>query len=162
MTPQGIAQSFLQVIRATANRVTSRDLRLASGLVLFTYLAVHLANHALGLVSLDAAEIGLRVSVAVWHSRAGTALLYSAAAIHLALAMVSIYERPSLRMPALEALRIAMGFTMPLLLIGHFATARVGFELYSLQADYHRIVWALWTSDGQGRQLALLAPGCLH
>src|SRR5215470_12136092 len=162
MTPQGIAQSFLQVIRATANRVTSRDLRLASGLVLFTYLAAHLANHALGLVSLDAAEIGLRVAVAVWHSLPGTVLLYSAAVIHLALAMIAVYERRTLRMPAIEVLRIAMGFSMPLLLIGHLTSTRFAFELYGLRPDYHRIVWALWASDGEGRQLALLAPGWLH
>ena len=163
MTPQAIAQSLLQVIRAAGHRVvTSRDLRLASGLVLFTYLAAHLVNHALGLVSLDAAEIGLRVAVAVWHSLPGTVLLYSAAGTHLALAVLAVYERRTLRMPVLEALRILFGFGMPLLLIGHFATARVGFELYGLQADYHRIVWALWASDGEGRQLALLAPGWLH
>jgi adenylate cyclase len=142
--------------------VTTRDLRLGSGLVLFAYLVAHLANHALGLVSVDAAEIGLRVAVAVWHSVPGTVVLYGAAAIHLALAMRAVYERRSLRMPVAEALRIAAGFTMPLLLIGHFATARVGFELYGLHPDYHRIVWALWASDGEGRQLALLAPGWLH
>jgi adenylate cyclase len=162
MTPQGIAQRFLQSSRATRYRVTTRDLRLATGLVLFTYLAAHLANHALGLVSLDAAEIGLRVAVAVWHSVPGTVLLYSAAVTHLALAMRAVHERRTLRMPPVEALRIIMGFTMPLLLIGHFATARVGFELYGLQADYHRIVWALWTSGTEGRQLALLAPGWVH
>ena len=40
----------------TSSRVTRRDLRLASGLVLFAYIALHLANHALGLVSIAAAE----------------------------------------------------------------------------------------------------------
>src|SRR5207245_7856792 len=36
------------------------------------------------------------------------------------------------------------------------------FELYGLRSDYARIVWALWTSGSEGRQLALLAPGWLH
>jgi adenylate cyclase len=142
--------------------VTTRDLRLASGLVLFTYIAAHLANHALGLVSVDVAEAGLRVAVAVWHSPLGTVLLYGAAVIHLALALRAVYERHTLRMPPVEALRIVLGFGMPLLLIGHFANARIGFELYGLRPDYHRIVWALWASDGEGRQLALLAPGWVH
>jgi len=139
-----------------------RDLRLGSGLVLFTYLAAHLANHALGLASLNAAEIGLRMTVGVWHSIPGTVLLYGAAVIHLSLAIRAVYQRRTLRMPPIEALRIALGFGMPLLLIGHFATARVGYELYGLPSDYHRIVWALWASGGEGRQLALLAPGWLH
>lgn len=163
MIPQHIAQGLGRIARAgTGYRVTIRDLRLGSGLILFTYITAHLANHALGLVSVDIAEQGLRAVVTIWHSLAGTALLYSAAAIHLTLAMLAVYERRTLRMPATEGLRIALGFGMPLLLIGHFVTARIGFELYGLHADYHRIVWALWASGSEGRQLALLAPGWLH
>jgi adenylate cyclase len=162
MSLQDTAQSLRRIVQARADRVTTRDLRLGSGLVLFAYISVHLANHALGLMSIEIAEAGLRVTVAVWHSLAGTALLYSAAVIHLALAMRAVYERRTLRMPAIEALRIALGFGMPLLLIGHFVTTRIGFALYALHPDYHRIVWALWTSGSEGRQLALLAPGWLH
>jgi CDGSH-type Zn-finger protein/ferredoxin/uncharacterized Fe-S cluster protein YjdI len=142
--------------------MTRRDLRLGSGLVLFAYITAHLANHALGLVSVSVAEAGLRVAVAFWHSLPGTVLLYSAAAIHLALAMVAVYERRTLRMPATEALRIALGFGIPLLLIGHLASTRFASELYGLRSDYARIVWTLWTSDSEGRQLALLASGWLH
>ena len=101
-----------------AYQVTRRDLRLGSGLVLFAYITAHLANHALGLVSVNAAEAGLSVAVAFWHSLPGTVLLYSAAAIHLALALVAVYERRTLRIPAAEALRAALGFGIPLLLIG--------------------------------------------
>src|SRR6266567_4644510 len=142
--------------------MTRRDLRLASGLVLLAYVTVHLANHALGLVSVNVAEAGLRVAVAFWHSLPGTVLLYSAAGTHLALAMFAVYERRTLRMPALEALRIALGFGIPLLLIGHFTSTRFAFELYGLRSDYARIVWTLWTSDSEWRQLALLVPGWLH
>src|SRR2546422_10060523 len=102
-----------------AYRMTRRDLRLGSGLVLFGYVTAHLANHALGLVSVNVAEVGLRMAVAFWHSLPGTALLYSAAAIHVALALVAGHARRTLRMPAAEALRIALGFGIPLLLIGH-------------------------------------------
>src|SRR5437660_9505627 len=157
-----VATQEMPLLTLPAYRLTSRDLRLGSGLVLFAYIAAHLGNHALGLVSVNVAEAGLRVAVAFWHSLPGTVLLYSAAAIHLALALVAVYERRTLRMPASEALRIALGFGIPLLLIGHLASTRFAFELYGLHSDYARIVWALWTSDGEGRQLALLAPGCLH
>src|SRR5258706_1140764 len=143
-------------------RMTRRDLRLGSGLVLCVYVTAHLADHAIGLVSVDVAEVGLRVAVAFWHSLPGTLLLYSAAAIHLALALVAVYERRRLRMPPSEALRIALGFGIPLLLIGHLTSTRFAFELYGLRSDYARIVWTLWTSDSEGRQLALLAPGWLH
>jgi len=145
-----------------AFRITRRDLRLATGIVLFTYVTVHFVDHALGLVSVDVAEAGLTLAVAVWHSLPGTLLLYGAAAIHVALAFFAVYERRTLRMPGAQALRIALGFGMPLLLIGHVTATRIAFDVHGLSPNYTRIVWALWTSDGEGRQLALLAPGWLH
>src|SRR5437016_12884990 len=107
----------MPLLTLPAYRMTRRDLRLGSGLVLFAYITAHLANHALGLVSVNVAEVGLRVAVTFWHSVPGTVLLYSAAAIHLALAMVAVYERRTLRSPVTEALRVALGFGIPLLLI---------------------------------------------
>jgi adenylate cyclase len=143
-------------------RPTRRDLRLASGLVLFTYLSLHLVDHALGLVSLDAAEAALALAVAIWHSLPGTVLLYGAAATHVALALASIYERRTLRMPPLQGLRIVLGLWLPVLLIAHFTGTRYAFERYGLASDYARVVSNLWAGDAQGRQLALLAPGWIH
>ena len=145
-----------------ALRITRRDLRLASGLVLFAYVAVHLIDHALGLVSLSVAEAALSIAVAVWHSLPGTLLLYGAASIHVGLAFIAVYERRTLRMPAAQALRIVLGLGMPMMLIGHFIGTRFALERYGLDANYARVVSNLWAADGQGRQLALLAPGWLH
>ncbi len=142
--------------------ITRRELRLGTGLVLFTYVSFHFVDHALGLYSVDVAEQALKVAVAVWQSAVGTTLLYGAAGIHIALAFVAVYERRTLRMPPMQALRIALGFGMPLLLIGHVVATRLAAELYDLSPTYTRVVWALWTSDGEGRQLALLAPGWVH
>ena len=126
-----------------------RNLRLASGLVLFAYVTLHLVCHALGLVSLDAAEAGLRATVLLWHSGPGTVLLYGAAALHIGLALLAIYDRRTLRMAPLNAIRIALGVVMPLALIGHFVGTRLAFERYGLHADYTRVVWNLWTNDAQ-------------
>jgi adenylate cyclase len=159
--PQSIARLPHRVVRAR-RQWTIRPLRLGSGLVLFAYLAEHLANHALGLVSVSAAETGLRAATMVWHSAAGTLLLYGAAVTHLTLAIGTLCSRRMLRMPMAETFRVALGFGVPLLLIGHFATTRGAFALYGVAPDYHRIVWMLVSSGGEGRQLALLTPGWLH
>jgi adenylate cyclase len=139
-----------------------RTLRLASGLVLFTYITAHLVNHALGLISLDTAEAGLEFAVEVWSSVPGTLLLYGAFAIHFLLALWSVYERRTFRLPPLELLRIALGFMLPVILIGHAANTRLAWELFQMPSDYARIVTNLWVSDQQGMQLGLLAPGWLH
>jgi len=147
---------------ALACRPTQRDIRLASGLVLFGYVSSHLVNHALGLISIEVAERGLALGVRVWQSVPGTVLLYGAAATHLTLAFVAIYRRRTLRMPPADLLRILFGLGIPLLLIGHAVATRLAYELYDYPPEYHRVVWMLWTSNGEGRQLALLVPGWLH
>ena len=111
-----------------ASSTMRRSLRLVSGLVLFTYITAHLVNHALGLVSLKTAEAGLEFAVEVWSSLPGTVLLYGAFAVHFVLALWSVYERRTFRLPPLELLRIALGFTLPILLIGHAANTRLAWS----------------------------------
>src|SRR5213075_713157 len=66
---------------------------MASGLILFTYIGAHLLNHALGLISLGAAEAGMGYAVEVWYSLPGTILLYGAFATHFMMALIAVYER---------------------------------------------------------------------
>ena len=139
-----------------------RNLRMASGLILFTYIGAHLLNHALGLISLDTAEAGMEIAVEVWYSLPGTVLLYGAFAIHFMMALWAVYERRTFRLPPLELLRIVLGFTMPILLIGHAASTRLAYELFGLSSDYTRVVSNLWATGSQGWQLGLMAPGWLH
>ena len=139
-----------------------RNLRLASGLVLFTYVTLHLICHAFGLISLDAAEAGLRATVRLWHSGPGTVLLYGAAALHIGLALFAIYDRRTLRMAPLNAIRIVLGLVMPLALIGHFIGTRYAFERFGLASEYSRVAANLWAGGAKGLTLGLLAPGWVH
>ncbi len=50
-------------------------LRLGSGLVLFAYATMHLLNHALGTISLDALEFGADIKRAVWSGPIGLTAL---------------------------------------------------------------------------------------
>jgi adenylate cyclase len=139
-----------------------RTARMTSGLILFTYITSHLVNHALGLISLQAAEQGMGYAIKVWYSPIGTALLYGAFAVHFSLALWAVYERRTFWLPPIELIRIALGFTLPLLLIGHAAATRLAYELYGLSSDYTRVVSNLWIAGNQGWQLGLMAPGWLH
>ena len=139
-----------------------RRLRLLSGAAMWTYIAVHFLNHALGLVSLDAAEGALRVAAAVWQSWPGTLVLYGAFSVHLVLALVGLHERHTLLLPPLEVMRIVFGLTIPLLLFGHVVGTRVAHTLYAEPAAYQRVVAGLVRDGNTGWQLALLAPGWLH
>jgi adenylate cyclase len=137
-------------------------LRLASGAVMWVYIAAHFTNHALGLISLDAAEAGLRIAVSVWQSLPGTALLYGAFTLHVLLALYGLHQRRTLRLPPAELARIAFGLTIPLLLVGHVLSTRIAYEWYGDAVKYSRVVANLMRDGNTGWQLALLAPGWLH
>jgi adenylate cyclase len=141
---------------------TVRRLRLQSGIVMFAYLAIHLLNHALGIVSLSLAESGLRLEMAFWRSTPATLLLYGAAMMHFLLALWTLYSRREWKLPWIEVLRLASGFSFPLLLIGHAVTTRLGDALFAIRPSYAMIIMNLLMTGRQGMQLALLAPGWLH
>ncbi|HSV61651.1 MAG TPA: adenylate/guanylate cyclase domain-containing protein, partial [Variovorax sp.] len=135
---------------------------MASGLVLMAYLVTHFLNHAAGLVSLESAEAGRRVSVAIWRNLPATALFYGALLAHMALALSALYQRHTLRMPPLEFLRLVLGFSIPFLLAAHFAGTRVAYELYGRDDLYAVIASSLWRADWGLVQLVLMLVAWTH
>ncbi|MBL8571498.1 MAG: hypothetical protein JNK84_20675 [Phreatobacter sp.] len=144
------------------SETTVRRLRLGSGLVLFAYISFHLLNHALGAVSLERAEQVLGWSIALWHSRPGSALLNGATGVHFALALRTVFLRRNWKLPAIEIIRLGSGFSLPLLLIGYVVSTRLKATLYDVVPSYGGTVSGLVTSGAEGWQLALLAPGWIH
>ena len=82
--------------------------------------------------------------------------------MHVGLALFAVYKRRTLRMPPLQALRIALGLLMPLALIGHYVGTRYAHDRFGLPAEYARVAANIWAAGGQGLALGLLAPGWLH
>jgi adenylate cyclase len=124
--------------------VVLRRLRLGAGLVLFAFLTTHFTNHALGLISLEAMEAGRLWFLALWRSPIGTLALYGALLTHFALALVSIYRRRHLRMPAWEALQLGLGLAIPPLLISHIVGTRIANAWFGSADPYERVVLTLW------------------
>jgi adenylate cyclase len=146
-----------------SRRIVAR-LRLASGLVLFAYLLTHFANHALGLVSLEALEWGRGWFLALWRNPVGTVVLYGSLAIHMGLAVWSIYRRRSLRMPAWEATQLLVGLLIPPLLAIHIIGTRLAYEIYGTQDSYTYELLVLWVFKPLSglQQGTLLAVAWLH
>ena len=91
----------------------ARRLRLWSGLVLFVFVGTHLLNHALGVISLGAAETGRLVFMAVWRNPVGTVLLYSALITHVVLVLMALFQARHLRLPRWEIVRLAGEYVEP-------------------------------------------------
>ena len=133
-----------------------RRLRLVTGLVIAAFVVGHFLNHALGVVSVEAMN-GMRTGLAAWwRSLPGTILLYGSLVTHFALALASLYQRTTLRMPAWEAGQLLLGLAIPPLLIGHIVGTRLTWELLGHYIDYERIVGLLWSDSAAAAQQSVL------
>lgn len=124
-----------------------RRLRLWSGLVLFTYVTLHLVNHSLGLISLDAMAEGLAYARLLWRNPAGTALLYGALLVHASLALWAIYQRRRLSLPADEWARLILGLLVVPMLAVHVSGTRLAAALYDIDTGYRYVLIATWLGD---------------
>jgi adenylate cyclase len=118
----------------------ARRLRLWSGLVLFVFVATHMLNHALGMLSLDTVEAGRLVFLGFWRSPIGTALLYPSLALHVGLVLWALYQRRHLRMPWPEVARLALGLALPILLVPHIFGTRVLANVFGVDDSYAYVV----------------------
>ena len=85
--------------------ITQR-LRIASGLVLFTFATTHFLNHALGLINIELMHEAQQWRWVVTRSLPGTALLLMALVTHMTLALYKLANRSTLRLPPWELIQI--------------------------------------------------------
>jgi len=127
-----------------------RRIRLISGLTMLAYVAMHLLNHALGLVSVEAMSWALaRIVVPVWSLPPMRAALYTAFLLHYSLALWALWQRQSLRLRGSEYLQLVLGFTIPFMLVRHVVGTRVAESFFGTDIAYY--TWELW-------RLFVLAP----
>ncbi len=132
-------------------------LRLITGLAIACFIVPHFLNHSLGVVSIDAMDRLRAVLAAWWRSPPGTVVLYGALVIHFLLALVSLYRRTTLRMPAWEAAQLALGLAVPPLLIAHIVGTRFSwFLLGHTTIGYERVIGLLWSDSWAALRQSLL------
>jgi adenylate cyclase len=142
-----------------------RQLRLATGLILYTYLVSHFLNHALGLVSVAAMEWGLGLVYPFWSSLPVTITLYGALATHFSLALWAVWQRRTLRMPAAQVTQYVLGFSIPLLAAGHVVGTRLADGAYGADfGHYENVLLTLWHFKVESgvQQLCLLVIAWTH
>jgi len=103
-----------------------RQVRLACGLVMFSYIFSHFFNHALGNFSYDTMEAWLAFHVWWWRIPIVNFTLYAAASIHFGLGLWALYQRRHFRYTIIEITQLVFGLSIPLLLASHFGIVRLG------------------------------------
>ncbi len=119
-------------------------IRLVAGLVLLAYVTTHLANHALGLVSLAAMESGRVWFLDFWRSPPAELLLFWSLLLHFFLAHWALYRRRDLRMPAGEVARVLLGLAIVPLLALHIVGTRGSNALAGTSDTYTLVLLTHW------------------
>ncbi|HTO30686.1 MAG TPA: 2Fe-2S iron-sulfur cluster-binding protein [Pararhizobium sp.] len=123
-----------------------RSARLVSGLILSAFVLTHLANLALGLVSLEAIDAWRTVLMAPWHSAAGSIFLALAAIVHAGIGLYTISKRRSLALSRVDVVQIILGVLTPPLLITHVLTLRAtSIIVPDFDASYAVILSVYWS-----------------
>jgi adenylate cyclase len=134
-----------------------RQIRLATGLVLYAYVTLHFANHALGNISVAAMESGLAIQKLIWQSPPGAAALHLSLLTHMSLGFWALFARRRFRWTRLEATQLVLGLSIPFLLADHVIGTRVALSQFGIEKGYTQVLLKFWVSaPGSGAVQAIL------
>jgi adenylate cyclase len=121
-----------------------RQIRLACGLVLFTYLISHFLNHALGNISLQAMADGVYYHTLFWQFAPVAIVFYASALVHSGLGFWALYQRRQFSWKAIEPLQLVLGLSIPALVAAHVVGARLGQSLFGQEKLYPQELYSFW------------------
>jgi adenylate cyclase len=124
-----------------------RQVRIATGLVMFAYIFSHFFNHALGNISYDAMETWLKYHIAWWRFPLINDTLYISAIVHFSLGLWALYQRRHFRYSAAEITQLVLGLTIPLWLASHLGAERLTGLLFGTPPfNYATALFAYWVA----------------
>jgi adenylate cyclase len=142
---------------ASLARTLRAQARLISALVLLAFVLCHLVSHMALIVSLPVADAALGFLMAFWWTHLGGVVLATALAVHLLNALWSIYIRRYLRMPRWEMAQLALGLTIPPLLMAHVIGTRVSDQYLGTSNSYDTVLLKQWVLSSTSAYLQMAA-----
>jgi len=141
-----------------------RQVRVACGLILFSYLLSHFTNHALGNISYAVMVSGLDYHMSFWRNPFVATALYSAGITHWSLGLWALYERRQFRYRAPEITQLILGLSIPFLLVTHFVGVRLQQPLFGRALYYAQALYAYWINRPylEWVQFSLLTVAWVH
>jgi adenylate cyclase len=155
--PNRMARFSLERLTKLIRGIGVRQIRLACGLVLFSYLVSHFLNHALGNISMEALAGGVYYHTAFWQFLPVAIAFYTAALLHAGLGIWALYQRRQFRWKAIEPLQLVLGLSIPALIIAHLAGVRLGHTLFGHEKLYPQVLYAYWVAAWPYRILQMYA-----
>ncbi|MBV9532813.1 MAG: adenylate/guanylate cyclase domain-containing protein [Bradyrhizobium sp.] len=147
--------SYRERVKELIGGIGLRQIRLACGLVLFSYLVSHFLNHALGNISIDALEFGVHYHILFWQFLPVAIILYTAAILHAGLGIWALYQRREFRWKRIEPLQLVLGLSIPLLVIVHIVGVRLAKTMFGHQMLYAQELYKFWlVNPGKALQMS--------
>ena len=124
-----------------------RKIRVYTGVVIFTYVTIHLMNHTLGLISIKSMDnMNQYISMAL-KTNFGTSVLYTAFLGHSICGFVGLLKRRSFRMPVRDWAQIIFGLLLPWVLLIHLMANGYSTRAEDLKSSYELLILATWIFD---------------
>ncbi len=123
------------------------QMRIASGLILFTFAITHFINHGLGLVSLGTMDAGQQARTWITESGLGSTVLILAAVVHFVLGIAKFMTKRTWRLGTRNVVQLIFGLLIPILLIRHVVGTRGVEQMYGVDASYTYALWAMWPAE---------------
>lgn len=120
--------------------MNERNIRLGAGVVLFTFVTLHLINAGLLVFGLPAAGALRPVLSAFWEFPPIALCLYTALVVHPLLALKRLALRRTWRMPAAEAWQTVLGLCIPIWLARHAVFIRGTETVTGVSVSYRELL----------------------
>ena len=132
--------------------------------MLFVFVATHLLNMAVGLVSLDALDATRPYFMLPWHNPVGFFVLMGSMLIHGALGLIAIYWRNTLRMTRYDLVQTISALLIIPLLASHVLGVTLAANMFSIETTYESVLTFFWVqSPIEGlRQVLVVAVTWIH
>ncbi len=85
-----------------------------------------------------------------------TLILLAAAVIHLAMGLARFITRRSLKMPLRDAVQLAAGLLIPILLFRHIIGTRIVHQAFAVDDNYHYALWVMWPAEAWRQGLLIM------
>jgi len=131
--------------------------RIVTGAVLGLFLLLHLTNHALGNLGLNAMHSGSEVVEAVFENPFTEWVLPTALLLHLLCALEALLTRYSfVSLTRYQWLQYGSGLALPLLLAGHLSVTALGNDFIGSEVGFSFLLLRLWGQGGTAIVMSLM------
>lgn len=142
----------------------AKRLRIITGLILFVFVSMHLANIAMGLSSVALMERMQPWFLGPWQNPVGGPVLAAALLVHMSLGLHAIYKRNTFNMSRNDIVQIASSLILIPLMVPHLMGTVGARDFFDLPQDFPGVLLLFWFyQPAEGlRQVLLLAATWIH